>query len=426
MKLPPAVHWHEGMLLAPQHFQQTSRRSEALQQYHASIVSPFHWGLVEMDDCKLAGGKLSIGSVEAILPDGLVISHSGESELAIDLNEHKKDIGDGNTVWLTVAARQPGERFRERYEYTASQVVDEDSGADDVPLQSLRPRLKLILGDALPQSSVGIPIAKVVARSQGIEQTDYEPPWLVVRERSVIHTICRDLAALLREKADGLAMSIANESESLRGPQLLETRMLVHSLVSGLPALELLLASGAAHPFTLYLALAGVAGALAPGHIPRRIDVYDHHDLLNGFQKVRKLIEQTIATAIRAPFTLRPFTFDADGFRVTIDPAWLRQPMFLGVRAAPGVKAKELDQWVMQSVIGAASKIAELREWRTIGVKRAPARETDLLPATGVAFYKLVYDQELVRPSEELVIANGDRERRPEEVVLYVNCEAQT
>src|SRR5436190_1813629 len=44
-EVPGAIQWHEGMLLAPQHFQWLSLRQETLLQYHASAISPFHWGV---------------------------------------------------------------------------------------------------------------------------------------------------------------------------------------------------------------------------------------------------------------------------------------------------------------------------------------------------------------------------------------------
>jgi len=43
--LPGAIQWHEGMLLAPQHFQQLSIRYEELLHYHLMMISPFHWGI---------------------------------------------------------------------------------------------------------------------------------------------------------------------------------------------------------------------------------------------------------------------------------------------------------------------------------------------------------------------------------------------
>ena len=43
--IPAAIHWHEGLLLTPQHFQQLTSRHEALVQYSAAVYSPYCWGL---------------------------------------------------------------------------------------------------------------------------------------------------------------------------------------------------------------------------------------------------------------------------------------------------------------------------------------------------------------------------------------------
>ena len=39
--VPHRIEWHEGMLLAPQHFQQVSARMDALVAWHTLAVSPF-------------------------------------------------------------------------------------------------------------------------------------------------------------------------------------------------------------------------------------------------------------------------------------------------------------------------------------------------------------------------------------------------
>ena len=80
-KIPPAINWHEGMLLAPQHFQQTDQRHESLTTYHVSTVSPFHWGIMDLkiDRPRLVDGNLKIMSLEAVMPDGLAVSF-GESD----------------------------------------------------------------------------------------------------------------------------------------------------------------------------------------------------------------------------------------------------------------------------------------------------------------------------------------------------------
>ena len=39
--IPEAIQWHEGMLLAPQHFQQLAWRQETLLHYATLAASPF-------------------------------------------------------------------------------------------------------------------------------------------------------------------------------------------------------------------------------------------------------------------------------------------------------------------------------------------------------------------------------------------------
>jgi type VI secretion system protein ImpJ len=44
--LEERIQWHEGMLLAPQHFQQTSARTDALVALHTLLAAPFVGGCV--------------------------------------------------------------------------------------------------------------------------------------------------------------------------------------------------------------------------------------------------------------------------------------------------------------------------------------------------------------------------------------------
>ena len=38
--VPDAIKWHEGMMLAPQHFQQMALRGEQLLVYHVAAAAP--------------------------------------------------------------------------------------------------------------------------------------------------------------------------------------------------------------------------------------------------------------------------------------------------------------------------------------------------------------------------------------------------
>src|SRR5882757_8280006 len=98
------------MLLAPQHFQQSSWRAEMLVQYSSLLVSPFCWGVrrLNIDQRQLPEGIFNVQHIEAVLKDGTVVSHRSETgnELLLDLKSHKEQMSlTPITVHLTLPAR---------------------------------------------------------------------------------------------------------------------------------------------------------------------------------------------------------------------------------------------------------------------------------------------------------------------------------
>ena len=61
-EISPAIQWHEGMLLMPQHFQQFAGRLESLIQFVTTLTSPYGWGVLrfDYDRAALVGGKLRV------------------------------------------------------------------------------------------------------------------------------------------------------------------------------------------------------------------------------------------------------------------------------------------------------------------------------------------------------------------------------
>ena len=95
-KIPQAIQWHEGMLLAPQHFQQSNLRSEELLSYHMASTAPFYWGIrrLKIDPVLLVGGVLRVLDLEAVMPDGLIVVHEHEQDgpLEIDISGCVEEI----------------------------------------------------------------------------------------------------------------------------------------------------------------------------------------------------------------------------------------------------------------------------------------------------------------------------------------------
>ena len=165
-KIPPAVNWHEGMLLAPQHFQQTNQRHESLTTYHISVVSPFHWGIMDLtiDRPRLVAGTLKILALEAVMPDGLAVSF-GESDadkvavsyyqneeeekkneiLEFDLEPLKAKMEQGpQTIHLAVASQKMGVSYfkgdiKRQESFEGIPIIDENTGDNEISIPRLKP-----------------------------------------------------------------------------------------------------------------------------------------------------------------------------------------------------------------------------------------------------------------------------------------------
>lgn len=431
--VPPAIQWHEGMLLAPQHFQWSTQRQEALLHYHAAALNPFHWGVrhLRIDPVLLVDGTLRVLELEAVLPDGLIVSHLPDEtpDLMIDLAERADDMRQRPvTVHLAVAARGRGVVLADRFGFEeGGPAIDENTGEGELPVPVLKPRLRLLLDDDPPPKYVTFPLAKVMYRNEVFARTSYEPPWLRVAAGSALYEMCQGIAARLREKAAFLAEQARSSMSSVRAPQLLETRSMVHAMVGGLPAFEAALRCGASHPFPLYLALCNLLGhvaGLGRALMPPVLEPYDHNELFATFDQVKVALFQALDEGIHEGYTAYAFAWEEGAFRLRFDPDWMTRPLILGVKAPLGVPEAEMAAWVAASLIAARPKIAGLWDRRVVGTKRKRIEaETDMVPIRGVSLYSLTADPEFVVPGEELEIRNLDDrggKRRPDEVVLYV------
>jgi type VI secretion system protein ImpJ len=417
--LPAAVHWSEGMLLSPHHFQRAALRCDVLPHYHASLASPFHWGVVRFDrNPPPYGTLLKISAVEAVLPDGLVVSHpspldSAALDLELDLAKLLPDVEQGKcTVYLAVDRKE----FARRYDFNATESVpDETTGKDHLDISVLRPRLQLILARELPSSYSGFPVAKLTIEKGAVKQLAYEPPRLRIDAASAIHKRCSAIASRLRHTAEARAARAKND---------LDERLLVHGLFAALPPFEALLDCGVAHPFALYLAATTLLGHLsAAGVVPQRLKAYVHDDLLASFGAIEDAADDILRLTIKENWQSYTFVRDDDEYRLPVSEAWLGHTIHLGIRVPNGVSENDIDEWVRNSTIGLGSDMDRLRSLRVTGLQRHPMRDDELRPAPGCVFYTLTPPANFHAAAGEQLVINdrgGTARRRPEEVTLYV------
>ncbi|MGZ5440846.1 MAG: type VI secretion system baseplate subunit TssK [Thermoanaerobaculia bacterium] len=428
--VPPAIQWHEGMLLAPQHFQGLAQRQETLLHYHATAISPFHWGVrhLEVDTVKLVDGLFRVIELEAVMPDGLVVSYSAGDgpDLVFDLTQLADIKVKPATVHLAVVARSRGLALAERFAFEESgPVPDENTGEGELPLIVLRPRLHLIAGEEPAPKYVTFPLAEVKYEHDVYTRTRFEPPLLRVAPGSAVHGLCSAVTTRLREKAAVLADQ-ARSTADAHAPQRLETKTLIHCLVGELPAFEAVLGTGNSHPFQLYVAFCSLLGHVAGvsrSLIPPPLERYDHNDLMATFDQVRAAISRALDEGIHEAYTAYTFRHDGEEFRLYFDPEWMTRPLVIGVRAPAGMPAREMTAWMSACVIGSRSHIESLRDRRMSGARRkAIEADADLVPSTGVTLYALTADPELITPGEDLVVLSPGESstRSPDQMVLYI------
>ncbi len=438
--VPDPIQWYEGMLLTPQHFQQGWLRQDQLLHYHTARLAPFSYGVarLEIDQALLVVGTFRVLALEAVLPDGLLVTHPRDrgDDLQIDLTAFGEALKDGPIiVHAVVPVHKPGaaaggELARYRSVETAP-VVDENTGDNEQAIPRLQPRLALLVADPVPQKFVHVPLARVIYRNEAFRLADYTPPTVATAPDSGLAEQCRGIARRMREKAAFLAGRLRAPAQVVQVSTLAETRHAVQCLVAGLPRLEALIGIGAAHPFALYTALSDIAGAVAtlgPGLVPPIFEAYDHGDIQRSLRPVIEFIGRMIDTIAETHMTIR-FAGHDDGFRLTLLPAWVDGTgLLIGVRHAAGRTEAETDDWVQKAVIASADQIGSLRWRRLRGAPRSRVDRDDrlgVLPDAGVLLYRIEVVQEpaLILPDQTLeIVGPGPRPEAgfPAEIVLYV------
>jgi type VI secretion system protein ImpJ len=436
-RLPEAIQWHEGMLLAPHHFQQMSIRFDELLHHHMALFAPFHWGIqrLSLDHSLLLDGTFRIQVLEAVMPDGLVVCDLPDTadDLTVDLTPYTEAMKNGPvTIHLAVPEKKIGvdtpagtlARYRS---IEGKPVVDENTGEAELAIPRLVPRVSLIVTDTPPPKYTSFPLAKVVYENETYSLADYIAPTLRVTVRSSIGEMCAATIRRLREKAVFLSERMRSPSTAVKGPLLFTTKSMIQSLVSGLPAMEALLNSGVSHPFPLYMALCNGVGqiaALGRGLMPPVFSPYDHNDLKATFDQTLGFIANMIDEGILESHTPIPFELKGGIFSLTLESSWMTRELIIGIKAREGLSEKNILEWIEDSLIGSESAIESLKEKRILGATRNRIEgDEDLIPVRGVVLFAVDADPEFIEPNAELQIFNITESKmgfRPVEIVLYV------
>ncbi|WP_417354635.1 type VI secretion system baseplate subunit TssK [Gallaecimonas pentaromativorans] len=448
--IPEAVEWSEGMLLSPQHLQQNDIYWSQQVRHQALALQPYYWGLLalEYDETALAKGLLRITRLEAILPDGLAVQYPGHYQAPLQLDISGDDVWHDRVlrIYLAVPVREEGSASAQ----SRIQRFDRVAGAleaDECQLESrlevgrLRPRLTLLADKTIPAKFVALPLLELGHDSgDHLRVAAYHPPLLRLGA-------CRFLSAeqQLSERLDAVTKVMRSKIRDLVGGRRPDERLdqldmesrqqlfVARQLACALPSLEVQLQGGLAHPYSIYVKLAELAGQLATigaNPSPPVVSQYQHNDMSPGFDTLLTFIEQRLQL-IQAQFEAMLFTrLSASHFSRALPAGLAVDTLLIELRPKPGQSDQQLNQWLGQARIASAALMPVLERRRLPGCSLRlvnPRNYSGLNLAEGALLVELNNKQiehdgrdlYVINAGTDLLIRGPEQENAPRDIVLH-------
>ena len=438
--IPERIQWHEGMLLAPQHFQQTQARTDALAGWHAIAAAPLAWGVrhLEVDTGLLANGLLRVLALDAVMPDGTAVWHDASCAehglLELDLAEHAAALEEApQEIWLTLPRARVMNRPGAPSRFTSLSlppIEDEVSQAVEADLPRLRPALGLKVGAQPPSLWQHLRLGCMQKDNKQIRLSSELPPLMLLPRSHPLWVRSWQLASELRGKAAFVARQMQVPSSRTEDRiTTLEQKDRLRSLLQGLAPLEAVLQTQPLHPYTLFLALCGLLGPLAllrAGALSMLPPAYDQARPSAAFGPLLETLEEAVAD-ISQDHLMHLFEFGGGHFQLDMQLDWATPRLVLGLRGKPD---KDLVAWMESAVIGAQSAWASLRERRVLGAPRQcieAAPELGLRANNGYGLFAIETPETLMQDGQQLIVSNNNEtyeSLRPQEIVLFVKGQA--
>ncbi len=321
MKQLQPVLWTKGTFLTPQHLQIQDRFLEDSLNFRLQALKFCAWGFSEvvLDQQLLADGQLSISRASGIFPDGLLFDVPGPDQpppskaLAEFFDPGVRDLD----IYLTVPDYKQkglnvsglGRMAGSRYLAEIATFRDDNTGANEKPVQVARKNLRLLAANERREGCSSLRIANVERTEAGAFQLNprFAPPLLEVRASAYLSGLVNGLLEILSAKSTQLSAGRRQKNESSADFTVSDiTRFwLLYTVNSNIPVLSHLLQGQRCHPEELFSALTALGASLTTFSTtirPRDLPLYDHLNLSKVFadldEKLRLLLESVVRTNV--------------------------------------------------------------------------------------------------------------------------------
>lgn len=307
------VVWQEGMLLRPQHFQQSDRYYDHQLKARTRLLDSYAWGFfgLEIDRQFLNMGKLVLSQASGILPDGSLFEIGGEREpLALDVPPNTSNtpvylalpLATGNHI----ESRRPEQKdVLARYTACDEEVADSNAGdGGSSQVSTARPDFRLLLGERQSdQAFVRLKLCDILDTTpDGVIALDGEfiPTFIDFQASSYLLSCLKEVIGMLGHRGDILAERI-RATGKVGGAEVGDFMML-QLINRHEPVLRHYLGLDRVHPEQIYRELLGLLGELATfsgeSKRPRLDGRYQHGDQGLSFRKLMDAIRQVLSMVL--------------------------------------------------------------------------------------------------------------------------------
>jgi type VI secretion system protein ImpJ len=327
------VVWSEGMLLQPQHLQQSERHADHARHLLLRTTTPCAWGFAELeiDAAALTLGKLALVRAVGVFGDGTVFDMPAVDPLPepIDVPSTMRE----EAVVLALPLRRAGARETDaegyedlvRHHVLEVDVPDSNTAGErsaTVQLGALHTRL-LRAGDTTDAWTT-LNVARVVERrvdNQVLLDRELLPPLLDVAGHAVIRGWLDELLGLLRQRGEALAGRMSQGGTG--GVAEIADFLLLQTVNRNEPLFAHLARSTMLHPqhfFELALALAGDLATFRDSRRVARFGPYIHDDLAMSFRPVMDDLRRSLSMVLEQSAIRIELHDRKHGVRVAVIP----------------------------------------------------------------------------------------------------------
>ncbi len=404
--------WTEGLFVSQHHFQAQDRYHEALVHDRLAATGRYSWGIFELavDERLLQAGQFGLQRFGATWPDGLLVRCGGATgnplpeprsfESYLRAGEPFLDVSIGIPHEGTANVAPPGEPAGAyRFSRVTNPVDDFNAGGSQQALEFAVPNLRLLFGNERHERMATLPVAQLVRQTDGkiVLRDTFVPPVLHIAAAPFLTSGLRRVLGAITARQRELAAARKQRTASTVEFHFTDARRfwLLHTLNTSIPALAHLLDSESAHPEEVYLALAGLAGALctfAADADPSSIPKFNFAQLGDVFEVLFARVLALLSVDSAPVFTEIPLERRPDGMFVGKfpEPRLGNQEFFVAVRSSlpePIVRDRVPQLMKIAGWRQIAEVVKQARHGVRVAVEWTPSSSLPVKP--GLCFFRV-------------------------------------